>query len=383
MRILAAFDKFKEALTAPEACEAAAAVLRQKFPAAEIDVCPLTDGGDGFGSILTQAARGDRRQISVTGPLQAQVSAGFGLIRGSDVPAAALSRLGFEGKKRIGIVEMAEASGLALVSAARRNPWQTTSAGTGELLRAATAAEADCLLLGIGGSATNDLGLGALAALGWRFEAADGSAVPLPLPSKFSAIARMIPPNDQGRLSLRIACDVSNPLLGANGATAIYGPQKGLRPEDYSRLEAAMARMATLLCETTRRPTSLMEIPGAGAAGGIGFGLMAALDAKLTPGSTLIADWLDLDRRVNAADLILTGEGRFDASTLSGKGPGALIARAAAQAKPVHIFAGRLQPPPTMPPNVFLHAITPPQIPHAEALARCREFLVANLTEFF
>lgn len=377
MRVLVAFDKFKEALTALEACEAAGAALRQALPQAEIDLCPLTDGGDGFAAVLTRAAGGETREVIVTSPLQRPISARFGLIAGNRISRAARSRLSWEGAGRIGVIEMACASGLALVPPELRDPWKTTSLGTGELIREAAQAGAEGVLLGIGGSATNDLGLGALSALGWRFFSSDGAVVAPPLPEQFDRITRLAPPRELRLPPLRIACDVSNPLLGRNGATSVYGPQKGLRADDYERLEGAIARMASLLCASAQRPASVMAAPGAGAAGGLGFGLMAALDAKLLSGSALIADWLELDRRVAEADLILTGEGRFDASSLLGKGPGAVIERAVSQGKPVHVFAGQIEEATASMRNVRLHAITPDHLPRAEALSRSAELLFA------
>ena len=180
---------------------------------------------------------------------------------------------------------------------------------------------------------------------------------------------------------LRIACDVANPLLGPNGAAAIYGPQKGLRPADLRRLDNEAARLALLLCTHSAKPDALMDVPGAGAAGGISFGLMAAASAQLISGFDLVSAWLDLDSRLAAADLVLTGEGRFDASSLSGKGPGALAARAAALGKPVHVFAGAITAAPV--PGLALHAITPPGTPLPAALRAAATNLTATVDRTF
>lgn len=384
MRILVAFDKFKGALTAPEACDVAAAALRGRFPDAAIDLCPLTDGGDGFAGILTRVTGGRIHEQSVTGPRRSPVAAGWGLIDGRRVPVRARERLGLaENCGRIALVEMATASGLALLAPEELDPWEATSAGTGELLAAAARSGAEAILLGIGGSATNDLGVGALGALGWSFLDREGSAVPAPVPARFGRICRIQAPATAPFPPVRIACDVSNPLLGSEGATAVYGPQKGLRAEDFPRLEEELSRMAELFCKELGRSRALLNAPGAGAAGGLGFGLMAALDAELLSGSALIADWLELDRRVAAADLILTGEGRFDASSLAGKGPGAVIERALAQGKPIHVFAGQVAPLTGLSPFLALHAVTPADVSASEALPRSAKFLSAKVTETF
>ena len=187
-----------------------------------------------------------------------------------------------------------------------------------------------------------------------------------PIPARWPEIARI-----GGRVGadfppLRIACDVTNPLLGPRGAAAVYGPQKGLRPEDITRLDHAKARLALMLCTHCEKSDTLMDTLGAGAAGGISFGLMAAANAQLLPGIDLVSAWLGLEARLAGADIVLTGEGRFDASSLEGKGPGAVAARALALGKPVHVFAGAVTAPPRN--HLALHAITPSGTPLAQAL---------------
>jgi glycerate kinase len=177
-----------------------------------------------------------------------------------------------------------------------------------------------------------------------------------------------------------IACDVDNPLLGTRGAVAVYGPQKGLKPGDAAGLEAESARIAALMCAHFGRPVSLAEVPGAGAAGGIAFGLMAAAGATLTPGFDLVASWLDLDRRIQAADVVLTGEGRFDDSSLSGKGPGAVAARALALGKAVHVFAGTVALSREIP-GLSCHAITPPGTSLGDALANAPARLLLSVRQ--
>jgi glycerate 2-kinase len=393
MRALLAFDKFKDALCAPQACALAAGSLRARQPDWTLDLCPLTDGGEGFCEILTQALGGTFEAHTVTGPRGEPVVARLGFVplalipatarRLLDLPDSQLSALNSQLPRdaRVAVVEMAAASGLALLAPEARDPWLTSTTGTGELIRLAARPGVAAILLGLGGSATSDLGLGALAALGLNFVSAAGELIDPPIPSRWPEIARL-----DGRLPadlppLRIACDVANPLLGPNGAAAIYGPQKGLRPADLRRLDNEAARLALLLCTHSAKPDTLMDVPGAGAAGGISFGLMAAASAQLISGFDLVSAWLDLDSRLAAADLVLTGEGRFDASSLSGKGPGALAARAAALGKPVHVFAGAITAAPV--PGLALHAITPPGTPLPAALRAAATNLTATVDRTF
>ena len=384
MRVLIAFDKFKDSLTAAQACGAAARALRARHPDWELDLCPLADGGEGFAALLTQAVGGELRRLTVTGPQGERREAAYGLVAPDRIPRAAWARLDLPelasaAGRSVAVVEMAAASGLALVPAAARDPWRATSRGTGELVWAAAEAGAGTILLGVGGSATHDLGLGALAALGMEFRAATGARCDPPVPARWAEIARIegtlrpLPP-------IRIACDVANPLLGPRGAAAVYAPQKGLRAADYEQLERASAEMAARLADYCRRPRDLAAAAGAGAAGGIAYGLMAAAGAKLLPGFELITAWLDVAARLAAADLILTGEGRFDASSHEGKGPGALANRAQALGKPAHVFAGQIA---TAAPGLHLHAITPAGLPLAEALRTAGERLVAAVTAAF
>jgi glycerate kinase len=237
-------------------------------------------------------------------------------------------------------------------------------------------------LLGVGGSATHDLGLGALAALGLEFLSARSEPITPPIPARWGDIARVAGRITPGLPPIRIACDVTNPLLGPRGAAATYGPQKGLRAADLPRLDHESARLALMLCAHCRQPDSLMDVPGAGAAGGIAFGFMAATGARLLPGFDLVSAWLDLEARLATADVVITGEGRFDDSSLQGKGPGAVAARALALGKKVHVFAGRATAA-QAPANLNLHSITPPDVPLAEALPQAARFLAASVRAAF
>jgi glycerate kinase len=384
MHVLLAFDKFKDALDADQACECASTALRGRHPNWTFDACPLTDGGDGFESILTKAASGQTVRCTATGPRGDPVETSFGVVPFAKIPSAARALLPLENPpERIAVVELASASGLARLKPEARDPWQTTTLGTGELLRAAAQQSGvGAILLGVGGSATNDLGLGVLAALGLEFHTAGGEKVHPPVPARWKEIATIAGALLPGLPPVFIACDVTNVLLGQKGAAAVYGPQKGLRPEDLRRLENESAQIALMLCGHCSQPDSLMDVPGTGAAGGTPFGLIAAAGAKILPGSELVSAWLDLDTRLAAADVVVTGEGRFDDSSLTGKGPGAVVARALAFGLPVHVFAGDVSVSHARH-GLKLHPITPPGMPLANALAEAPALLATAIRNAF
>jgi glycerate 2-kinase len=382
MRILIAFDKFKDSLGAPQACDVAARTLRATHPDWSLDACPLADGGDGFADILTRAVGGRRTVFQVTGPRGGLLDAAAGLVEYRRIPAQARTLLGIGpgAEGTAAVLEMAGASGLALLPPELRDPWQATSYGTGQLVRAAAESGADLVLLGVGGSATQDLGLGALAALGVEFIDGEGRRVRLPVPSAWPGIKSLgggvfpsIPP-------IRIACDVTNPLLGPMGTAAVFGPQKGLSAADIGRLDEAGARMAALMCEHFGKPASLADQVGAGAAGGIAFGLMAAAGARLLPGFGLVSAWLGIEERIAAADIVVTGEGRFDESSLGGKGPGAIAARARDLGKRVVVLAGQAR---GAPEGLEVRAITPEGVPLEVALRETGPNLAAAVRAAF
>lgn len=379
-RVLIAFDKFKDALTARQACEAAAKALQAKHPDWELDLCPLADGGDGFCETLTRAAHGRFEYLNCTGPRGDSVRASIGYVDTGNLRAGLRSRSNWNGHSRIAIIEMASASGLALLATSQRDPWRTTSRGTGELIAAAAKTGVETVLLGVGGSATNDLGVGALEALGFRFLDSSGVRVSDPVPVSWERIVRI-----EGSLSLPrllIACDVTNPLLGPTGATATFGLQKGLRSDGVPKLEHEATRMSGLLCDACGQRIALREVPGTGAAGGFAFGLMVAAKAELISGFALVSDWLDLPARVAAADLILTGEGRYDATSQSGKGPGSLVETSRRLGKIIHVFAGSIDP--SVNSRSFpIHVISPPSLPLAIAIAQTEKSLGSAIAAAF
>jgi glycerate 2-kinase len=347
LRVLVAFDKFKGALGAGAACEVARRVIQRERPGWHVDAAPLTDGGDGFCRILTQAAGGRFQECEAQGPLVeraggAPVKALIGVIELAAVPPRARELLELDpSAQRLAVIELASVSGLALVPRDRIDVWRSTSYGTGELLAAARALGVDAILLGVGGSATSDLGLGALDALGLELRSPDGEALSPPVPELWPRASAMV--GAIGALPpLRIACDVESPVFGPLGAASVYGPQKGLRVEELPRFEAEARRIAALLCAHLGVGAELLMQPGSGAAGGIAFGLSAAAGARLVPGSALVAAWLGLDARLRAADWVVTGEGRYDDSSAAGKGPGAVVAAARAEGRRCVVFAGSI-----------------------------------------
>lgn len=383
VKILIAPDKFKDALTSHEACEIIAAALAVINPESEVDLCPLTDGGEGFTEILTKSVGGRLEHVRVRNARGMPVTAPVGFVQWDRVPAAARELLGLQGlapHDRIALVGMASASGLEQLPIDQRNPWRANSGGTGELLLHARLQGARAVLLGIGGSATHDLGLGALHAVGARLLKKDGGEVDWPSPDRWSEIGKIVPPTDRWP-PIRIACDVANPLLGARGAAQVYSVQKGLHPDEIPALEAATNEMAAIICSSAHRQLASAAHPGAGAAGGIAFGLGAFLQAERVEGAELVTRWLSLETRVAAADLVITGEGCYDASSLEGKGPGAVIRLAEKSGKPLHFFAGAALIPSQG--RCHLHVITPSDQLLPLALRNCSKNLLQAVKSIF
>lgn len=374
MRVLAAFDKFKDSMSASTACEAASRGIREALgTAVQITQAPLTDGGEGFCGILTNAANGVLETHRVCGPLGIEVSAALGWVNASQVPLAV--RDCFDPSTgRIAIIEMAAAAGLEKVPIKQRHPQHCTTYGVGELIRIAIEGAADAILLGIGGSATSDLGLGLLQALGLAYIDSNHHTIERIVPADWARVQHITGSIAVTLPALFIACDVDNPLLGANGAAAVYGPQKGLRAEELGSFESASARMASMLCHYFKQSEMLCNRPGSGAAGGIGFGLQVACNAHYVAGFELVAAWLDLEHKIAAADLILSGEGKIDLSSLNGKGPVAVAGRAHASDKPSILCAGCVEPSIAERvqrdfPQCTVYSITPEGCPQSQALA--------------
>jgi glycerate kinase len=324
MKIVVAPNAFKGTLTAPQAASAIARGVREVFPEAEIVEVPVADGGDGTMEALVAANRGEYRHARVDGPLGDPVEARFGL---TDSGATA-------------VVELAAASGLTLIPPERRDPRRASTYGFGQLLRAALDAGPSRVIAGIGGSATNDGGAGMAQALGYRLLDSAGRE----LERGGAALARLerIDTYSVDRrwrgVRVKVACDVTNPLTGPEGASAVYGPQKGADPEAVRELDSALARLATVVERDLGKRVA--AIPGAGAAGGTGAGLVAFLDAELVPGAPLVVEAAGFDAQLQGADLVITGEGRVDEQTAYGKAPGEVARRAHAAGVPVLLLAG-------------------------------------------
>ncbi len=342
MNVLIAFDKFKDSISAKTACDIAAGVLRERCPDWTVETAPLTDGGEGFAAILTHVRAGKLHRENVIGPRFAETEAHWGLVELEAIEPELRDWLAVPQQGYIAIVEMAQSSGLEMLDADERDLWHTTTFGTGQIIARTHELEVAAILMGIGGSATNDLGLGALEALGIGFLDAEGKPITQLTPAKWEKVECMKGDIPAGLPVICIACDVQNPLLGPNGAAAVYGPQKGLKSEDWERLNSESSRMAQMICDYFGADPSLIEEPGSGAAGGIGFGLRAACGARYVPGFELAARWLQINEKVQRANLIITGEGRFDLSSLQGKGPGTLIEMSEKGDKKSWIFAGQV-----------------------------------------
>ena len=326
MKIVIAPDSFKESLSAAGVASALARGLRQALPDAELIECPLGDGGEGTLDAVLAATGGEARQAQVTGPLGEPVTA----------------RWGWLAEQRTAFVEMASASGLELVPRSRRDVLAATSRGTGALLRAALDAGAERLVLAIGGSATNDGGAGLLQALGVRLLDAQGQAL-VPGGAALAKLAQIELTDLHPRLAeveVVIAADVDNPLCGPQGASHVFGPQKGASPAQVRQLDEALAHFAAVTAETLQR--DVQDQPGAGAAGGVGFAALAFLQATFRPGIEVVAELVGLEAALQGADLALTGEGRLDGQTLRGKTPAGVLRLARRHGVPVVAVAGSL-----------------------------------------
>lgn len=326
MKIVIAPDSFKDSLSAEGVAAAIASGIAAVLPDAELVCCPMADGGEGTMEAIVAACHGEQRSLSVRGPLGEAVTAQWGWL----------------GDSRTAIIEMAQASGLQLLTLEQRDACRTSTFGTGQLIGAALDAGAQRIILAIGGSATNDAGSGMLRALGLRTFDAQGAAVEeggLAL----SQVARVDASGLDPRLSgvrLEVAADVDNPLCGSNGASAIFGPQKGASPEQVELLDHALGHFADHCAQVLGR--DVRDFSGCGAAGGMGFAARAFLDAQFRPGIEVVAELAGLDAAVQGADLVITGEGRFDAQTLRGKTPFGVARVARRQGVPVVVIAGTL-----------------------------------------
>lgn len=326
MKVVVAMDSLKGSLTSLEAGNAVKDGILLSKPDAHVIVKPLADGGEGTTDALVESLGGDKIRITVSGPLGKPVESYYGWIKNSNTA----------------IMEMAMASGITLVSDNKLNPMEATTYGFGEMIKDAAGKGCRNFILGIGGSATNDGGMGMLKALGYEFLDNEGKDAGLggKALNRVSSIQKGHVDPVFEQCTFRVACDVTNPLCGKNGATYIFGPQKGVTEDMKKRLEAGMCHFADVTASFTGK--DLRGVPGAGAAGGLGFALLSYLDAELVPGIELIMDAVGLEKEFKTADFVITGEGRLDYQTSMGKTPIGVASLAKKYGVKVLAFAGSI-----------------------------------------
>lgn len=324
MKIVVAIDSFKGCMSSIEAGNAVKEGIYQVMPEAEVIVRPLADGGEGTVEALTLGMGGVLEVIRVTGPLGAKVECTYGILQDS----------------KTAIIEMSGAAGITLIEEQERNPLNTTTYGVGEVIKDAILKGCRHFIVGIGGSATNDGGIGMLQALGYGILDAEGNQVPFGAKGleKIAVITddQVIP--ELKECTFRVACDVTNPLCGETGASAVYGPQKGATPEMIRDMDRWLQAYATRTTEKYEKADA--SYPGTGAAGGMGFAFLAYTNAVLESGIRIVLEETKLESYVKAADLVVTGEGRMDGQTAYGKAPIGVARVAKAFEKPVIAFAG-------------------------------------------
>ena len=326
MKVVLAPDSFKESMSAAEAARAMARGVREVYPDADCVEVPMADGGEGTTEALVDALGGRWRTVASVDALRRPITAAYGLLPGG-----------------VAVIEVAAAVGIGLIAPAERDVLRATSFGVADLVRDALDAGATRLIVGLGGSVTTDGGAGMLAGLGARWLDADGGPL-APDPASLATLARVdltgLDPRLRG-ITVDLACDVTNPLLGPHGSAAVFGPQKGATPAQVPVLDATLARIADAL--VAAGTPEVRDQPGAGAAGGLGAAWLS-LGARRRKGVEVVAEAVGLDRHLRGASLVLTGEGSVDAQTLAGKTPAGVAAVAAARGVPVIAFAGRLGP---------------------------------------
>jgi len=323
LRVLISADKFKGTLSAHAATRAIARGWLKARPHDKVRLLPLSDGGDGFGEVISELVGAERKWTATCDAAHRPCTVSWWLQK----------------TKKLAVIESARIVGLAMLPPKQFHPFRLDTFGMGRVLKAAAAKGARRCLVGIGGSATNDAGFGLARAMGWQF--LDQAKKEIECWPELNRLERIRSPRYWHRFGeLIVAVDVRNPLLGPRGATRIYGPQKGLLPAQFRTAERSLERLAKVWKKQYGR--ELSHEPGAGAAGGLGFGLRAFLKARLEPGFELFADYADLERRLDSADLVITGEGAVDKSTLMGKGVGQLAQRCLQRNIPCLALAGRI-----------------------------------------
>ena len=327
MKAVIAIDSFKGSLSSAEAGEAVKAGILAAVSDADVEVIPVADGGEGTTEALTYGMGGRLQTVRVTGPLGEQVDACYGIVGGTAA-----------------VMEMSAAAGLTLIPKDERDPLRTTTFGVGEMTRDAVEKGIRHFIVGIGGSATNDGGAGMLQALGYDLLDRDGGPIK-PGARGLSELAVIKTDNVMPELkecTFRVACDVTNPLCGERGASAVFGPQKGASPEDVRRMDGWLSRYAEIASEVI--PDADPDHPGSGAAGGLGFAFRTFLGATLESGIKIVLDETGMEDHIREADVVVTGEGRLDAQTVMGKAPAGVAELAKKYGKPVIAFSGSVSP---------------------------------------
>ncbi len=361
MRVVIAPQEFKGSLTAVEAAAAIEQAIRAVLPDAEIDSAPVADGGPGTVEAIVHAAQGRTSIARVDGPLGSPVNARWGRIDGG----------------RCAVIEMAAASGLTLLRSDELDPRRASTHGTGQLIKHALDAGVERILIGVGGSATNDGGAGMAEALGAICLDERGKRLP-PGGAALADLARIEIDQLDPRLAeieIRVLCDVQNPLLGAEGASAVYGPQKGADPACVAQLDRALANFAAILERDL--DAHISDIPGAGAAGGLGAGLMAFCAATLQSGFAAVSEAVRLPERIAQADLVISGEGRLDTQSAYGKTVAGVALLARAANVPCLAVAGSIEGSAALPGLVDSEASTPRGMSVEEAMSRTNELVPA------
>ena len=355
-RLLIAPDKFKGSLTAPGAAAAIARGITTARPDATLVSMPIADGGEGTAEAICAALGGRWITVPVSDTRGRPIAARYAWL-----------------ENKVAVIDMSETSGLWRLSIAERDPLHASTFGTGQLIADAIRRGASKILVGLGGSATNDGGIGMAAALGYEFLGRDGKRLKA-VPANLTDLAGIKAPGAPPRATIIGLCDVQNPLTGERGASRTYGPQKGADPQTVKWLDDHLGRLADIVARDLHR--EFRATPGAGAAGGLGFGLLSFCGATLRPGFETLAEILQLEKAIATSDFVITGEGRIDAQTLEGKGPAGVAALARKHGKPVTAFAGSVTDDPRIA-TVFDHvfAITPPGLPLDEALRDAPQLL--------
>ncbi|WP_224999237.1 glycerate kinase [Cesiribacter sp. SM1] len=364
MKILVATDKFKDALSAEEAAAAMAEGIRAALPATKVLQLPLSDGGDGFASLAAGYAGAKIIKVEVNGPLQQAQIASYAWLP----------------RHKQAYIEMAEAAGLQLIPHHLRSPLNTTTFGVGQLIKHAIEIGAQEIYLGIGGSATHDIGVGMAAALGYHFLDAGGRPF-LPTGGSLHQVDRIGKSHlyeNLHKVKIKVACDVTNPLTGTRGAAHTYAAQKGASSKQIEILEAGTIHLARLIARDLGKPVE--EVAGGGAAGGLGAGALAFLNASLAPGAGMVLELAGFAPKAAEADLVFTGEGKADRESLQGKLIGEVARQTAKAGKPLILLCGKLE----LPTHLLYKAgiwhaagISPADEPLETSLQRCRQRLVA------